>query len=51
MKIPIAADGLIGPEEYRVDCVSRSAFTTIDVLDDAFNKLLNVSIQFHIYAK
>ncbi|CAB3383149.1 Hypothetical predicted protein [Cloeon dipterum] len=39
--IDINADGVIGPEEYRVDCVSRSAFTTVDQLDEAFNKLLN----------
>ncbi|XP_059481133.1 sarcoplasmic calcium-binding protein 1 isoform X1 [Neocloeon triangulifer] len=39
--IDINADGVIGPEEYRVDAVSRSAFTNVDELDAAFNKLLN----------
>ncbi|KAF4518083.1 hypothetical protein B566_EDAN009627 [Ephemera danica] len=37
----INGDGVIGPEEYRVDCVSRSAFPKIDDLDNAFQKLLN----------
>ncbi|XP_059481142.1 sarcoplasmic calcium-binding protein 1 isoform X2 [Neocloeon triangulifer] len=39
--LDINADGVIGPEEYRVDAVSRSAFTNVDELDAAFNKLLN----------
>lgn len=41
--IDINADGVIGVEEYRYDCVQRMVVEDIKVIDDAFNSLLNVS--------
>lgn len=41
--IDINADGVIGVEEYRYDCVQRMVVDDIKVIDDAFNSLLNVS--------
>lgn len=37
-------DGLVGLDEYRLDCVSRAAFNSIKEIDDAYNKLLSVSL-------
>ncbi|KAM0736728.1 Sarcoplasmic calcium-binding protein 1 [Formica fusca] len=34
-------DGVIGAEEFRYDCVSRIAVDNIDVLDKAYQSLLN----------
>lgn len=34
-------DGIITLEEFRMDCVSRSAFSDIQDIDDCYNKLLN----------
>lgn len=39
--IDINGDGVIGAEEFRYDCISRSPFDSVEVLDDAYNKLLN----------
>ncbi|XP_071451429.1 sarcoplasmic calcium-binding protein 1 isoform X1 [Hetaerina americana] len=39
--IDINGDGVIGAEEFRYDCITRSPFDTVEVLDDAYNKLLN----------
>lgn len=39
--IDINGDGVIGKEEFRYDCVSRSPFDSVEVLDEAFDKLLN----------
>ncbi|XP_060804818.1 sarcoplasmic calcium-binding protein, alpha chain [Amyelois transitella] len=39
--IDINADGVIGIEEYRYDCVQRMVLEDIKVIDDAFNTLLN----------
>lgn len=41
--IDINADGVIGVEEYRYDCVQRMVVDDIKVIDDAFSSLLNVS--------
>ena len=38
-----SGDGLVGVDEYRLDCVSRAAFANIKEIDDAFDKLLTVS--------
>lgn len=38
-----SGDGLIGIEEYRVDCCSRAAYADIKELDDAYVKLCSVS--------
>lgn len=37
--VDINGDGLIGVEEYRVDCCGRQAYNEIQDIDDAFNKL------------
>ncbi|XP_053611080.1 sarcoplasmic calcium-binding protein, alpha chain isoform X1 [Plodia interpunctella] len=39
--IDINADGVIGVEEYRYDCVQRMVLEDIKVIDDAFDSLLN----------
>lgn len=39
--IDVNGDGSVGLDEFRVDCVNRQAFSCIDVVDDAFNKLCN----------
>lgn len=39
----ISEDGVIGAEEFRYDCVSRIAVDNVDVLDKAYQSLLNVS--------
>ena len=38
-----AGDGLVGIEEYRVDCCSRSAYSELAELDQGYNKLCSVS--------
>ncbi|XP_018019896.1 sarcoplasmic calcium-binding protein 1 isoform X2 [Hyalella azteca] len=38
--IDVNGDGLVGVDEYRLDCVSRAAFSNIKEIDDAFNLLL-----------
>ena len=40
----LAGDGLVGVEEYRVDCCSRQAYSDIKEIDDAYNKLCSVSL-------
>jgi len=37
--IDVDGDGSIGLEEFRYDCVSRMAYSTVDVLDEAFKKV------------
>lgn len=39
--VDVDGDGSVGLDEFRVDCVNRMAYTSIDVVDDAFNKLTN----------
>jgi len=39
--IDVDGDGSVGLDEYRVDCVNRQAYTSIEVVDEAFNKLCN----------
>ncbi|MCL4142172.1 UNVERIFIED_CONTAM: hypothetical protein GTU68_013859, partial [Idotea baltica] len=39
--IDVNGDGLVGIDEYRLDCVTRSAFTDIKEIDEAYNKLLS----------
>lgn len=41
--IDINGDGNVGIDEFRFDCVNRAAYKSIQDLDDAYNKLLNVS--------
>ncbi|XP_066973574.1 sarcoplasmic calcium-binding protein 1 isoform X4 [Macrobrachium rosenbergii] len=37
--IDVNGDGMVGVDEYRLDCISRSAFSSISEIDDAYNKL------------
>ncbi|KYM94110.1 Sarcoplasmic calcium-binding protein 1, partial [Cyphomyrmex costatus] len=39
--LDINEDGVIGAEEFRYDCASRIAVDNIDILDKAFQSLLN----------
>lgn len=39
--VDVNGDGSVGLDEFRVDCVNRQAYTSIDVVDEAFNKLCN----------
>lgn len=42
--IDIDNDGIIGANEYRYNCITRVAVENIQVVDDAYNKLVDVSI-------
>ncbi len=42
----LLGDGCVGIDEYRFDCVNRMAYKTLQELDDAYEKLLNVSDDF-----
>lgn len=35
---------MVGLDEYRLDCITRSAFADVKEIDDAYNKLCTVSI-------
>ncbi|XP_076065387.1 sarcoplasmic calcium-binding protein 1 isoform X3 [Oratosquilla oratoria] len=37
--IDVNGDGMVGHDEYRLDCVSRAAFADVKEIDDAFNQL------------
>jgi len=39
--IDVNGDGLVGVDEYRLDCVGRAAFANIKEIDDAYNALLS----------
>jgi len=39
--IDVNGDGLVGVDEYRLDCITRAAFSSIEEIDDAYNKLLS----------
>lgn len=36
-------DGIIGAKEFRYNCITRIAVDNIQVVDDAYNKLLDVN--------
>jgi len=38
--IDVNGDGIVGIDEYRLDCITRSAFADIKSIDDAFDKLM-----------
>lgn len=44
--IDIDSDGVIGAKEFRYNCITRIAVDNIQLVDDAFNKLLDVNILF-----
>ncbi|CAL4145936.1 unnamed protein product [Meganyctiphanes norvegica] len=37
--VDVNGDGLVGVDEYRLDCITRSAFNNIKEIDDAFDHL------------
>jgi len=37
--VDVNGDGLVGVDEYRLDCITRSAFSNIKEIDDAYDKL------------
>merc|ERR1712212_45977 len=37
--IDVNGDGIVGLEEYRLDCITRSAFADVKEIDDAYAKL------------
>lgn len=39
----IDSDGIVGAKEYRYNCITRIAVENIQIVDDAFNKLLDVN--------
>jgi len=39
--VDVNGDGSVGLDEFRLDCVNRMAYLSIDVVDGAFNKLCN----------
>lgn len=41
--IDIDSDGIIGAKEFRYNCITRIAVDNIQVVDDVFNKLLDVN--------
>lgn len=42
--VDLNGDGIISGEEFRYNCITRIAVDDIKVVDEAFNRLLNVSI-------
>merc|ERR1711931_600492 len=38
--IDVNGDGMVGVDEYRLDCITRSAFADIQEIDDAYDKLV-----------
>lgn len=46
--IDIDGDGIVGAKEFRYNCITRIAVENIQVVDDAFNKLLDVSFRKHL---
>lgn len=46
--IDIDNDGIIGANEYRFNCITRVAVESIQVVDDAYNKLTDVSINIRL---
>jgi len=38
--IDVNGDGMVGVDEYRLDCITRSAFADVKEIDDAYNKLV-----------
>jgi len=39
--VDVNGDGVVGVDEYRLDCITRSAFADVKEIDDAFAKLCN----------
>jgi len=37
--IDVNGDGVVGVDEYRLDCITRSAFANVEEIDAAFDKL------------
>lgn len=43
--LDINGDGVVSAEEYRYNCITRIAVDDIQIVDEAFNKMLNVSLK------
>lgn len=43
--VDLNGDGIISGEEFRYNCITRIAVDDIKVVDEAFNRLMNVSGQ------
>lgn len=41
--VDLNGDGIISGEEFRYNCITRIAVDDIKVVDEAFNRLMNVS--------
>lgn len=37
--VDVNGDGMVGVDEYRLDCITRAAFSSIQEIDDAYDKL------------
>ncbi|XP_042889299.1 sarcoplasmic calcium-binding protein 1 isoform X2 [Penaeus japonicus] len=37
--VDVNGDGMVGLDEYRLDCITRSAFADVKEIDEAYNKL------------
>lgn len=47
--LDINGDGVVSAEEYRYNCITRIAVDDIQIVDEAFNKMLNVSLKKSIF--
>lgn len=45
--VDLNGDGIISGEEFRYNCITRIAVDDIKVVDEAFNRLMNVSPATH----
>jgi len=41
--VDVNGDGMVGIDEYRLDCITRSAFADVKEIDDAYNKLVTAA--------
>lgn len=49
--LDINGDGVVSAEEYRYNCITRIAVDDIQIVDEAFNKMLNVSLKKYIFLR
>lgn len=47
--LDINGDGVVSAEEYRYNCITRIAVDDIQIVDEAFNKMLNVSLIYFFF--
>lgn len=46
MMLFLLDDGVIAADEFRYNCVTRIAVDNVNILDEAYQNLLNVSFNF-----